>query len=84
MEKPATEAKASSSSSSPAADAAQREATDYYGYLIKKDKSGTDTFNRLLKGIAKVIVSLVRLPPASDQTLTMRPPEHRVSTLRLA
>lgn len=62
MEKPPADAKASSSS--PAADAAEREAQDYYGYLIKKDKSGTDTFNRLLKGIAKVIVSSTTRQPA--------------------
>lgn len=39
------------------ADAAQKEACDYWGYLIKSDKCGTDLFDRLLKGIAEVIVS---------------------------
>lgn len=39
------------------ADAAQREAKDYWGYLIKPDKCGTELFNRLLRGIAGVIVS---------------------------
>lgn len=39
------------------ADATQREAKDYWGYLIKVDKCGTDLFDRLLKGIADVIVS---------------------------
>jgi hypothetical protein len=39
------------------ADAAQKEAEDYWGRLIKPDKSGTGLFDRLLKGIAEVIVS---------------------------
>lgn len=39
------------------ADAAHREAVQYWGYLIQEDKSGTAIFNRLLKGIADVIVS---------------------------
>jgi hypothetical protein len=38
-------------------DAAHREAAQYWGYMIKKDKCGTDMFDRLLKGIANVIVS---------------------------
>ena len=38
-------------------EAAQKEAADYWGYLIQEDKSGTELFNRLLKGIAEVIVS---------------------------
>ncbi|KAJ4299999.1 hypothetical protein N0V90_005247 [Kalmusia sp. IMI 367209] len=37
------------------ADAAQKEAYDYWGYLIKQDKCGTELFDRLLKGIAEVI-----------------------------
>jgi hypothetical protein len=40
------------------ADAAHKEAFQYWGYLIKGDKCGTGTFDRLLKGIAAVIVSL--------------------------
>jgi hypothetical protein len=39
------------------ADAAHREAYDYWGYLFKEDKCGTDLLDRLLKGIANVIVS---------------------------
>jgi hypothetical protein len=39
------------------ADAAHREAWQYWGYLIKSDKCGTEKFDRLLKGIAAVIVS---------------------------
>lgn len=39
------------------ADAAHREAYDYWGYLFKEDKCGTDLLDRLLKGIAEVIVS---------------------------
>lgn len=38
-------------------DAEHREATEYWGYLIKPDKCGTELFDRLLKGIAEVIVS---------------------------
>lgn len=38
-------------------DAAKREALDYWGYLIKVDKCGTPLFDRLLQGIAEVIVS---------------------------
>lgn len=40
------------------ADAAQKEAAHYWGYLIKNDKCGTPKFDRLLKGIAAMIVSL--------------------------
>ena len=40
-----------------AAEAAHREASDYWGYLIKPDKCGTERFDRLLKGIANLIVS---------------------------
>lgn len=38
-------------------EAAQREAYDYWGYLLKTDKCGTPMLDRLLKGIAEVIVS---------------------------
>lgn len=38
-------------------EAAQREAYDYWGYLLKADKCGTPKLDRLLKGIADVIVS---------------------------
>lgn len=38
-------------------EAAQREAYDYWGYLLKPDKCGTPKLDRLLKGIADVIVS---------------------------
>lgn len=38
-------------------EAAQREAYDYWGYLLKPDKCGTAKLDRLLKGIADVIVS---------------------------
>lgn len=39
------------------ANAADREAYDYWGYLFKKDKCGMPLLDRLLKGIADVIVS---------------------------
>lgn len=38
-------------------DATQREAYEYWGYLLKSDKCGTPLLDRLLKGIAEVIVS---------------------------
>jgi len=40
------------------ADAAHREAYNYWGYLFKEDKCGMPLLDRLLKGIAEVIVSL--------------------------
>jgi hypothetical protein len=39
------------------ADATQREAYEYWGYMLKSDKCGTPMLDRLLKGIAQVIVS---------------------------
>jgi hypothetical protein len=39
------------------ADAAHREAYDYWGYLFQEDKCGTPLLDRLLRGIADVIVS---------------------------
>ena len=42
------------------ADAAHREAYDYWGYLFQEDKCGTPKLDRLLKGIAEVIVSTAR------------------------
>jgi hypothetical protein len=44
------------------ADAAHREAYDYWGYLFQEDKCGTPKLNRLLKGIAEVIVSAGQPP----------------------
>lgn len=41
-------------------DATQREAYNYWGYLLKPDKCGTPVLDRLLKGIAHVIVSRAR------------------------
>ena len=38
-------------------DAAHREAYQYWGYLLKGDKCGTPILDRLLRGIAQVIVS---------------------------
>jgi len=38
-------------------DATHREAYEYWGYLLKPDKCGTELLDRLLKGIAQVIVS---------------------------
>lgn len=42
-------------------EAAQREAYDYWGYLLKPDKCGTRKLDNLLKGLADVIVSRVTL-----------------------
>jgi len=39
------------------ADAIEREACQYWGYLLKDDKTGTPKLDRLLRGIAEVIVS---------------------------
>jgi hypothetical protein len=38
-------------------DATHREAYEYWGYLLKSDKCGTPLLDRLLKGIAELIVS---------------------------
>jgi hypothetical protein len=35
----------------------QREAYEYWGYLFKPDKTGTDKFKSLLRGLKDVIVS---------------------------
>jgi hypothetical protein len=39
------------------ADATHREAYEFWGYLLQTDKCGTPLLDRLLKGIAQVIVS---------------------------
>ncbi|KAF2469192.1 uncharacterized protein BDR25DRAFT_51725 [Lindgomyces ingoldianus] len=49
-------------------DATQQEALDYWGYLIKPDKCGTETLDRLLKGIADVISK--KFEPHDCQDLT--------------
>lgn len=59
----ANEAKAQDKASE---EAAHREACDYWGYLIKADKCGTELFNRLLEGIADVVVSATALPTRID------------------
>ncbi|KAF1846139.1 uncharacterized protein K460DRAFT_339091 [Cucurbitaria berberidis CBS 394.84] len=50
------------------ADAAHREAYDYWGYLFKKDKCGTPLLDRLLKGIAEVISK--KFDPSDSPDLT--------------
>lgn len=42
------------------ANAAHREAYDYWGYLFQDDKCGTRKLDGLLRGIAEVIVSILR------------------------
>lgn len=37
----------------------QQEAMQYWGYLVKRDKCGSDKLNCLLEGIANYIVSVV-------------------------
>jgi hypothetical protein len=43
-------------------DASNKEALEYWGYLLKPDKCGVELFNRLLTGIANFIVG----PPATS------------------
>ncbi|KAF9732326.1 hypothetical protein PMIN04_003140 [Paraphaeosphaeria minitans] len=50
------------------ADAAHKEAHDYWGYLIKSDKCGTALFDRLLKGIAEVISKTFEPSESPDLT----------------
>jgi hypothetical protein len=40
--------------------AAGKEAYQYWGYLIKEDKCGTDKLDRLLRGLGGVIVSSIK------------------------
>ncbi|KAF2622434.1 hypothetical protein BU25DRAFT_480745 [Macroventuria anomochaeta] len=49
-------------------EAAQREAYDYWGYLLKPDKCGTPKLDRLLKGIAEVISK--KFEPSDSPDLT--------------
>jgi len=53
----ATEPNEAKAAKAANAEAAHREAYEYWGYLIKPDKCGTETLDRLLKGLAEVIVS---------------------------
>ncbi|KAH8719145.1 hypothetical protein GQ44DRAFT_712601 [Phaeosphaeriaceae sp. PMI808] len=50
------------------ADATHREAYQYWGYLLKKDKCGTPLLDRLLKGIAQVISN--KFEPSESPDLT--------------
>ena len=48
--------------------AAGKEAYQYWGYLIKEDKCGTERLNRLLRGLGGVIVSArADMPIASSR-----------------
>ncbi|KAF2748548.1 hypothetical protein M011DRAFT_400750, partial [Sporormia fimetaria CBS 119925] len=49
-------------------DSGQREASQYWGYLIRNDKCGTDKFDRLLRGIATVISTTFEPYDSSDLT----------------
>ncbi|KAJ4985127.1 hypothetical protein SVAN01_09354 [Stagonosporopsis vannaccii] len=49
-------------------EAAQREAYDYWGYLLKPDKCGTPKLDRLLKGIAEIISQ--KFEPSDSPDLT--------------
>lgn len=57
MSREASEAKAQEAANQ---DAADKEAFQFWGYLIKQDKCGTPLFDRLLYGIAELIVSALR------------------------
>ena len=50
-------------------EAAHKEAYAYWGYLIREDKCGTDIFNRLLEGIAEVVVSATTLAAQDQYTM---------------
>lgn len=52
-------------------DATQREAYGYWGYLLKPDKCGTPVLDRLLKGIAHVIVSMTTVLAQRSASLTL-------------
>lgn len=49
------------------AEAEQKEAHQYWGYLFKQDRTGTDMLKNLLRGLHKTIVRLyfLRLAPAN-------------------
>ncbi|KAL5118582.1 hypothetical protein ACEQ8H_003433 [Pleosporales sp. CAS-2024a] len=49
-------------------DATQREAYEYWGYLLKADKCGTPILDRLLKGIADVISNTFEPSDSPDLT----------------
>ena len=42
------------------ADVEQREAYEYWGYLFKPDKTGTDKLKSLLRGLKDIMVSFDR------------------------
>jgi hypothetical protein len=42
---------------SPQSEAEQKEAFQYWGYLFKQDRTGTDMLKNLLRGIHQTIVS---------------------------
>jgi hypothetical protein len=68
-------------------DATQREAYEYWGYLLKSDKCGTELLDRLLKGIAGVIVSRGELHKhlaVGDSSADHVTVEHPVRAQRLA
>ena len=53
-----TAEKVDASAKKAQAESEEREAAQYWGYLIKDDKCGSSMFDKLLLGIANVIVSL--------------------------
>lgn len=40
----------------PLDDTAQKEAAEFWGFLVKSDRTGTDKFKNLLRGLHAVIV----------------------------
>ena len=61
--------------------AADKEAHEYWGYLFKPDKTGTDKFKNLLRGLHQLIVGLVLAHPC---TVLMIHPGQQIRALRLA
>ena len=45
----------------PEQDAAQKEAHEYWGYMFKPDKTGTDKLKNLLRGLHHIIVCMLCL-----------------------
>lgn len=51
------------------ADIEEREAYEYWGYLFKPDKTGSNKLKSLLRGLKDVMVWVVRRPHASGAIL---------------
>lgn len=58
--------------SSKSPDAATKEAQQFWGFLFRQDKCGTDLLNRLLEGIANYVVRTLRSFGTAQPKLTAR------------